>query len=106
MQWTGVAVCTAAIAFAIAHLPVGLLVDRIGSRRLLGWGLVLWSAAQAAGGLLTGFTSFLWSRVWLGVFEAPAFPGAVRTVSNWFHPKDRGKPTGFYTIGGDLGRII
>jgi MFS family permease len=143
MQWTAVALCTAAIAlnyidrsslaignlkireefgitatgigalqsawsiaFAIAQLPVGLLVDRIGSRRLLGWGLVLWSAAQAAGGLLTGFTSFLWSRVWLGVFEAPAFPGAVRTVSNWFHPKDRGKPTGFYTIGGDLGRII
>lgn len=94
------------ISFAVAQLPVGLMIDRIGSRRLLGWGLVLWSAAQAAGGLLTGFTSFLCSRVALGVFESPAFPGAVRTVSNWFHPKDRGRPTGVYTIGGDLGRVI
>ena len=40
------------------------------------------------------------------MFESPAFPGAVRTVSNWFHPKDRGRPTGVYTIGGDLGRVI
>lgn len=94
------------ISFAFAQLPVGLLVDRIGSRRLLGWGLVLWSVAQAAGGLLGGFMQFLWSRVALGLFESPAFPGAVRTVANWFHPRDRGKPTGVYTIGGDLGRII
>jgi MFS family permease len=94
------------ISFAFAQLPVGLLVDRIGSRRLLGWGLVLWSVAQAAGGLLGGFMQFLWSRVALGLFESPAFPGAVRTVANWFHPRDRGKPTGVYTIGGDVGRII
>jgi MFS family permease len=94
------------IAFAFAQLPVGLMVDRVGSRRLLGWALVLWSMAQAAGGLLGGYMQFLWARVALGVFESPAFPGSVRTVANWFHPKDRGRPTGLYTIGGDLGRII
>jgi MFS family permease len=94
------------VSFALAQLPIGLMIDRIGSRRLLGWGLVLWSAAQAAGGLLVGFTSFLCSRIALGIFESPAFPGAVRTVSNWFHPRDRGRPTGVYTIGGDLGRVI
>lgn len=94
------------IAFALAQLPVGLMVDRIGSRRLLGWALVLWSLAQAAGGLLAGYFSFLMSRVALGIFESPAFPSAVRTVANWFHPKDRGRPTGLYTIGGDMGRII
>src|ERR1700744_6238179 len=51
------------LSFALAQLPVGLMVDRIGSRRLLGWSLVLWSAAQAAGGLLGGYMLFLWSRV-------------------------------------------
>lgn len=94
------------IAFALAQIPVGLIVDRVGSRRLLGWALVLWSAAQAAGGAMTGYMSFLWSRVALGVFESPAFPGAVRTVANWFAIRDRGRPTGVYTIGGDLGRLI
>jgi sugar phosphate permease len=94
------------IAFALAQIPVGLLVDRVGSRRLLGWALVLWSVAQAAGGWMVGYFSFMWSRVALGVFESPAFPGAVRTVSNWFSVRERGKPTGVYTLGGDLGRII
>jgi MFS family permease len=94
------------IAFALAQLPVGLMVDRVGSRKLLGWALVLWSLAQAAGGILGGYMQFLWTRVALGVFESPAFPASVRTVANWFHPKDRGRPTGLYTIGGDLGRIV
>jgi len=94
------------LAFAFSQIPVGLIVDRIGSRRLLGWALVLWSVAQAAGGLFTGYMSFLMSRVFLGVFESPAFPASVRTVANFFHPKDRGRPTGLYTIGGDIGRLV
>jgi MFS family permease len=94
------------IAFALAQIPVGLMVDRVGSRRLLGWALVIWSAAQAAGGWAVGYFSFMWSRIALGVFESPAFPASVRTVSNWFSIRERGKPTGFYTLGGDLGRII
>lgn len=94
------------ISFALAQIPVGFMVDRIGSRRLLGWALVLWSAAQAAGGIFGGYMQFLWSRIALGVFESPAFPSAVRTVANWFSPRDRGRPTGLYTLGGDLGRVI
>ena len=94
------------IAFALAQIPVGLVVDRIGSRKLLGWALVVWSAAQAAGGWAMGYFSFMWTRIALGVFESPAFPASVRTVSNWFSVRERGKPTGFYTLGGDLGRII
>ena len=94
------------IAFAFAQIPIGLAIDRVGSRKLLGWALVLWSVAQAAGGWAAGYFSFMWSRVALGIFESPAFPGAVRTVSNWFSIRERGKPTGVYTLGGDLGRII
>ncbi|MEJ1978348.1 MAG: MFS transporter [Acetobacteraceae bacterium] len=30
----------------------------------------------------------------------------MRTVANFFHPKDRGRPTGLYTIGGDIGRLV
>ena len=35
-------------SYALAQLPVGAMVDRIGPRRLLGFGLVLWSLAQAS----------------------------------------------------------
>ena len=46
-------------SYALAQLPVGAMVDRIGPRRLLGFGLVLWSLAQAAGGLVHSFTQFI-----------------------------------------------
>ncbi|HVY15672.1 MAG TPA: MFS transporter [Rhodopila sp.] len=94
------------LTYAFAQLPIGAMIDRIGTKRLVGWALVLWSLAQAAGGVFTSFTGLLASRIALGVFECPAFPGAVRCVSDWFHPRDRGRPTGVYTVGGDLGRLI
>src|SRR3954463_9484883 len=37
-------------AYAFAQLPGGALLDRLGPRRMLGAGLVLWSVAQAAAG--------------------------------------------------------
>ena len=83
------------IAFALAQIPVGLMVDRVGSRRLLGWALVLWSVAQAAGGLVGGYHAASCGRAWRSaIFESPAFPASVRTVANWFsirepRPADR-----------------
>jgi MFS family permease len=94
------------IAFAMAQIPVGFMVDRMGARTLLGAGLLLWSVAQAAGGFMAGYVPLLWARAALGVFEAPAFPVAVRVTSNWFQSRDRGRPTGVYNVGGDLGRLI
>ena len=35
-------------SYALCQFPVGGLVDRIGPRRLLGIGLIVWSIAQAA----------------------------------------------------------
>src|SRR3954465_9020576 len=46
-------------AYAFAQLPVGGLIDRFGPRRMLGLGLFSWSLAQAAGGFVTNFGSFV-----------------------------------------------
>jgi MFS family permease len=94
------------LAFAAAQLPVGWLVDRFGAWLLLGCSLALWSLAQAAGGWFLGFEALLISRIALGVFESPGYPAAARVISDFFRPVDRGPPTGFYTVGGDLGRIV
>src|SRR4051794_38275218 len=48
----------------------------------------------------------MWARIALGATESPAFPGAVRITSDWFHVKDRGKPTGVYNSGGSIGPAI
>lgn len=90
-------------SYALCQLPVGALVDKIGPRWLLGAGLVLWSLAQAAGGLVSTFGWFVLARVVLGIGEAPQFPAAARVVSNWFPIKARGTPTGIYNSASPLG---
>lgn len=94
------------VTYACAQVPVGFLLDRLGPRYLIGLALVAWSVAQAAGGLATSYVQLMWARIGLGVTESPAFPGAVRITSDWFHLKDRGKPTGVYNSGGSIGPAI
>jgi sugar phosphate permease len=73
------------ITYALAQVPIGCFLDRLGPRWLVGVALVLWSLAQAAGGLAVSYTQLLWARVALGAAECPAFPAAVRVTSDWFH---------------------
>lgn len=90
-------------SYALCQLPVGALVDKVGPRWLLGIGLVVWSLAQAAGGLASTFGYFVIARIALGIGEAPQFPSAARVVSNWFPPLSRGTPTGIYNSASPLG---
>ena len=90
-------------SYALCQLPVGALVDKIGPRWLLGIGLVVWSLAQAAGGLASTFGWFVIARIALGIGEAPQFPSCARVVSNWFPARARGTPTGIYNSASPLG---
>ncbi|MCC6069826.1 MFS transporter [Massilia sp. GCM10020059] len=90
-------------SYALCQLPVGALVDKVGPRWLLGIGLVVWSLAQAAGGLVATFGWFVVARIALGIGEAPQFPAAARVVSNWFPLRSRGTPTGIYNSASPLG---
>ena len=94
------------ITYALCQVPIGFALDRLGPRYLVGFALILWSLAQAAGGIGTTYLQLLWSRIALGAAECPAFPGAVRITSDWFHVKDRGRPTGVYNSGGSIGPAI
>jgi len=93
-------------SYALFQLPVGGLVDRIGPRKLLGIGLIVWSLAQAAGGFVSTFGWFILARIVLGIGEAPQFPSAARVVSNWLPLRARGKPTGIFNSASPLGTAL
>jgi sugar phosphate permease len=90
-------------AYAFSQLPVGALIDRLGPRKLLTWGLVLWSGAQALCGLVTSMTQFFVARLLLGIGEAPQFPSAGRVVRDWFAVRERGFATGVFNSASTLG---
>ena len=93
-------------AYAFSQLPVGGLIDRFGPRRLLGLGLFCWSLAQAAGGLVKDFGTFIVARLALGIGEAPLFPGGARVVRDWFGLRERGFATGLLQSASSLGNFI
>jgi len=93
-------------SYALFQLPIGGLVDRIGPRKLLGFGLIIWSIAQAAGGLVSTFGWFVIARIVLGIGESPQYPSAARVVSDWFPLRARGKPTGIYNSASPLGSAL
>lgn len=93
-------------AYAFSQLPIGGLIDRYGPRRLLGLGLFGWSAAQAAGGFVSSFGSFIAARVALGIGEAPLFPGGARVVRDWFGIRERGFATGLCQSASSLGNFV
>ncbi len=95
-----------ALTYGLAQLPSGYLLDRIGPKVLVGAAMVAWSLCQAAGGLAGSYLQLMLSRIGLGATEAPCFPSATRSVSDWFDVKDRGTPSGVYTSGAYIGPTL
>ncbi len=93
-------------AYSFTQLPVGGLVDRFGPRKMLGLGLFVWSVAQAASALTTGFMSFAATRAVLGIGESPQFSSCIRVVRDWYNVRERGLPTGLFAGSSALGTAI
>lgn len=81
-------------AYVLAHIPAGWLVDRLGAKRTVLGGLVLWSACTmfmgAAGWFASAFAALLVLRFLLGTFEAPVGPASGRVIAAWFPAQERG----------------
>src|SRR5262249_48225176 len=94
------------IAYAFSQLPVGVLLDRLGARLMLGAGLCAWSIAQLCGGLVASAQQFFVSRVFLGVGESPQYPAGAKVIGEWFSMKDRGAPTGIFVASSTIGPAL
>ena len=93
-------------SYAVAQLPAGSLVDRLGARLALSIGLAGWSAVQLATSLVTGLSSFIIARVALGFGESPMFIGGARVCADRFAPAERAVPLGLLNASASLGPAI
>ncbi len=84
-------------AYAWTQLPLGLVMDRVGPRRMLGCAVLFWSAMQGLAGLTVGFGQLFTLRLLLGAGEAPQVPSCTKVVRSWFAPQERGIPTATFT---------
>ena len=72
------------LVYAGMQIPVGLLVDRFGSRSVLFTGLVTMTLAQAAFAFAQSYPTALVARGLVGVGDAMTFICVLRLVNSWF----------------------
>jgi len=89
--------------YAVAQIPGGYVIDRLGTRLTYALSLGLWSLSTALHGLTTGIVGLFSARMALGLAEAPCFPANSRVLSTWFPQNERAKATGVYTVGEYIG---
>jgi ACS family glucarate transporter-like MFS transporter len=100
--WMGYLFSAWAWSYVIAQIPAGWLLDRFGSKRVYGVGILLWSVfvfLMGFTGLLQGRAAFavLFALLFLTGFAlAPAFPGNGRFVANWFPTAERGTASAIF----------
>jgi len=89
--------------YALAQIPGGYVIDRLGTRLTYALSLGLWSLATALHGFMTSVAGLVSARLALGIAEAPCFPANSRVLSTWFPQNERAKATGVYTVGEYIG---
>ncbi|WJD68263.1 MFS transporter [Pseudomonas asiatica] len=102
----GILLSAFSLAYAFSQLPLGMIIDRLGSKISLGAALLGWSVAQTASGLINSFSAFIGLRVVLGIGEAPMFPSAAKALAEWFEAEKRGTPTGIVLSSTCIGPCI
>lgn len=94
------------IAYTIANLLSGRIVDKFGARASLALFVIWWTVANA----LTGLASSLWQlcalRFMLGLGEAGCYTASPKAVSEWFPVAERGSAVGAYSAGGAVGATL
>ncbi|MGI4758078.1 MAG: MFS transporter [Janthinobacterium lividum] len=81
------------LAYGLTQLPLIGWLDRLGTRKMLGAGLTVWSGAQLLTATVRSFPMFIVFRVLLGAGESPFYPAGIRSMREWFTPKTRGRAT-------------
>lgn len=93
-------------SYGIGLLVVGRLLDRIGTRKGIAIALAVWSLAAAFHAGARTVLHFIIARIVLGLAEAAAYPGAVKSVAEWFPRRERALGVGILNAGANVGVLL
>ena len=89
--------------YAIAQVPGGMMLDRLGTRITYGLSLAVWSMFTFLHGFAQNVGMLLGLRLGLGIAEAPCFPANSRVLSTWFPQQERARANAVYSVGQYVG---
>ena len=94
------------LVYAALQVPVGLLLDRFGSMRLVVGGALLMAAGQALMAFSDGITGAVLARVLVGAGDAMTFISVLRIVPQWFPARRVPVVAQLTGLVGQLGQVL
>jgi MFS transporter, ACS family, D-galactonate transporter len=82
--------------YAVCQLPIGVILDKFGVRRVGRISTFLWGIASFAAAVSTSIGGLFAARFLLGIGEAPTFPANAKAIGRWFPPRERSFATGIF----------
>jgi MFS transporter, ACS family, D-galactonate transporter len=92
--------------YAACQLPVGVLLDRLGIKRVGRLSTLLWSVASFGAAASAGLGGLFAARFLLGVGEAPTFPANAKAIGYWFPEKERSFATSLFDAAAKFASAI
>ncbi|ATD72663.1 MFS transporter [Gordonia amicalis] len=93
------------LVYALMQVPVGLLVDRFGPRRVLLTGTLILTVAQFSFAFADTYPWALSSRFFVGIGDAMTFVCVLRLVTSWFPVRRIPLMTQLTGVLGQLGAV-
>ncbi len=94
------------LAYTISQALSGKLYDRIGIKKGFTVSIVVWSLAAMAHAWAVGIRSLSAFRFLLGLGEAGNWPGAAKTIAEWFPARQRAFGMAIFNSGAAIGSIV
>src|ERR1700751_566644 len=92
--------------YVVCLVPMGMIVDRLGTRVVNAAGIGVWSIATALTGLASGLGMLIATRVMMGVGESTTYPASGRIIRVWIPRKERAFFAAFFNSGAYFGPAI
>ncbi len=92
--------------YALCQLPVGVLLDKFGVRRVGRISTLIWSLASFCASVAPGIPSLFAARFLLGVGEAPTFPANAKAIGLWFPATKRGFATAIFDSAAKFSSVL
>jgi ACS family D-galactonate transporter-like MFS transporter len=88
--------------YAACQLPIGVILDKFGVRRVGRIGTFLWSVASFGASITPSLNGLFAARFLLGVGEAPTFPANAKAIGAWFPAHERSFATSLFDAAAKL----
>ena len=92
--------------YALIGVPLGKIADVWSRKKLLAWGILIWSLLTAGTYFVVNYGMLMFSRLGVGIGEAACAPTATSWLGDLVPPSRRARALGLFMLGVPVGGAL